>query len=181
MKGVVLRCPRCGTTQEHEGECNACHEASTKYFCSNHEPGRWLDTPKCLHCGARFGDPSAPRSPTRFPPEAPASPSRRVRVERAPERTPPVRTGPWDTGRWGARKRERVIVPPPPGERYDRYDEPESDRHMGESSERYGELPPATIILGGCLRSAISIVFFMFFLFLLFSLFLGGTLIQFFP
>ena len=179
MKGVLLRCPRCGTTQEQEGECNACHEAQAKYFCANHDLGRWLDAPQCSQCGARFGDPIVSPSSIRPFPEAPASPSRRERVERTPERAPSVRTGPWDTGRWGTRKKDRVIVPRP-SERYDRHDDPESD-HMRESPETYIELPRATLLLGGCLRSVISILFFMFFLFLLFSLFLGGTLIQFFP
>ena len=26
-----------------------------RYFCTNHEPGRWLETPKCPECGAEYG------------------------------------------------------------------------------------------------------------------------------
>lgn len=57
MSGVVLRCPNCGTTRSDNGECEACHEAQVRYFCTNHAPGRWLDAGACGPCGARFGDP----------------------------------------------------------------------------------------------------------------------------
>ena len=55
MSDVVIRCPNCGTTHNAMGECDACHEADTQYFCTNHTPGRWLDGPACAECGARFG------------------------------------------------------------------------------------------------------------------------------
>ncbi len=55
MSAVVIRCPNCGTSQPALGECEACHEADTRYFCANHEPGRWLDGPVCAACGARYG------------------------------------------------------------------------------------------------------------------------------
>ena len=51
---VVLRCPSCGTTQATPGECEACHEAQVRYFCTNHEPGLWLDGTSCPS-GARRG------------------------------------------------------------------------------------------------------------------------------
>ena len=43
MSGVVLRCPSCGTTRAAPGECDACHEAQVRYYCTNHTPGRWLE------------------------------------------------------------------------------------------------------------------------------------------
>ena len=55
MSGVVLRCPNCGTTQSALGECDACHEAKVRHFCTNHTPGQWLQTPSCPKCGAQFG------------------------------------------------------------------------------------------------------------------------------
>lgn len=87
---VVLRCPSCGTTRATPGECEACHEAKVRYFCTNHTPGVWVDTPSCPQCGARFGEgrrpPPAPAPPMRTrppaPPPAPASPPAfRPRVE----------------------------------------------------------------------------------------------------
>jgi hypothetical protein len=62
MSGVVIRCQHCGTTQPSIGECEACHEGTTRYFCPNHSPGRWLDGPACDACGARVGVPPAPRT-----------------------------------------------------------------------------------------------------------------------
>ncbi|MEO8548564.1 MAG: hypothetical protein ABI678_01265 [Kofleriaceae bacterium] len=58
---VVLRCPNCGTTQTTPGDCEACHEAQVRYFCTNHEPGIWLDGPTCPQCAARPAP--APRPP----------------------------------------------------------------------------------------------------------------------
>ena len=74
---VVLRCPTCGTTQAHDGECEACSEGEVRYFCTNHDEGIWLDGPVCNRCAAKFGDP--PRKPP-APPRAP---------ERAPDRNGP--------------------------------------------------------------------------------------------
>ena len=82
---VVLRCPNCGTTQGHVGECEACSEGEVQYFCTNHDEGIWLDTPVCARCGAKFGD--APRKPTpsRMPPRIPTRPAG------APDFRPPAR------------------------------------------------------------------------------------------
>jgi hypothetical protein len=94
MTGVVLRCPNCGTTRSTPGECEACHEAQVRYYCTNHDPGEWLDEPTCGRCGAKFGD--------RPPPPRPApSPSRRSRSPRPP----PLRT------------RDASSGPPPRAER----------------------------------------------------------------
>jgi hypothetical protein len=54
MTGVLLRCSNCGASQASPGECQTCHAGEVRYFCSNHEPGRWLAGPVCLACGARF-------------------------------------------------------------------------------------------------------------------------------
>jgi len=78
MTGVVLRCPHCGTTRSTPGECEACHEAQVRYFCTSHNPGEWLDEPTCPRCGAKFGERPAP----------PAPPPRRSRSARPP----PLRT-----------------------------------------------------------------------------------------
>ncbi|HEX9946721.1 MAG TPA: hypothetical protein VGA98_04195 [Allosphingosinicella sp.] len=59
--GLVLRCPNCGTVQPTSGECEACREAAVRYFCGNHVPGIWVDSPSCPRCGARFGDPAPVR------------------------------------------------------------------------------------------------------------------------
>lgn len=53
---VSLRCPTCGTTQSHPGECEACFEGEVRYFCSDHSPGMWIDGPICRTCGARYGE-----------------------------------------------------------------------------------------------------------------------------
>ena len=107
MSEIVIRCPNCGTTQSALGECDACHEAETRYFCTNHAPGRWLDGPACAECGARFGvdrvgSRSAPR-PTPGPAqrprgEPPAPLGRRTIPIDEPERTvEEVWTGPVHT------------------------------------------------------------------------------------
>lgn len=102
MSGVLIRCQHCGTTQAAPGECEACHEGDTRYYCPNHTPGRWLDAPNCTVCGARVGVSPKP-APSSPPPTRPPSPPRARRVEpRAP--SPP---------------RAREAPPPPP-----RYREP---------------------------------------------------------
>ncbi len=75
MTGVVLRCPTCGTTQNHSGECEACSEGEVRYFCTNHSPGRWLIETRCNDCGAKFGDPPV-KSPEPTVRAAPTTPKR---------------------------------------------------------------------------------------------------------
>jgi hypothetical protein len=96
MSGVVLRCPNCGTTKSASGECEACHEAQVRYYCSNHTPGLWLDAPSCPHCGARFGEatrasvrpvPDVPGGARALPSRAAPRPAPRA-VPGAPRRTP---------------------------------------------------------------------------------------------
>jgi hypothetical protein len=99
VSGVIIRCPNCGTTQSTLGECEACHEAGTRYFCTNHEPGRWLDGPACAVCGARYGmEPATSRPAPRTQAEPPVSWTPSSRPVDEPERVPvdvwsgPVRT-----------------------------------------------------------------------------------------
>ncbi len=89
MSGVVLRCPNCGTTRALPGECDACHEAEVRFFCTNHKPGHWLKSAQCPDCGARFGESakSSPPEATPVDPQAPL-PSRRPRQTIEPARTP---------------------------------------------------------------------------------------------
>ena len=113
MSGVVLRCPNCGTTRAAPGECEACHEAQVRHYCTNHTPGRWLDACACPQCGARFGEP--PR-----PPRAPAP--------AAPVRAPaPV----------------AAARPASPAALRSPYPSPGRPRAGGEASERRERLPPA--------------------------------------
>jgi hypothetical protein len=70
---VVQRCPNCGTTKGTSGECEACHEAQVRYFCTNHTPGLWLEESKCPSCGARFGDAPAVSVRTGSPAPVPAA------------------------------------------------------------------------------------------------------------
>ena len=78
---VVLRCPSCGTTRPTPGQCEACHEAEARYFCTNHTPGVWVDAPTCPKCGGRFGEVRRPPAPV------PGPPVRTRPLE--PARTPP--------------------------------------------------------------------------------------------
>jgi hypothetical protein len=80
MSGVVLRCPNCGTTRAAPGECDACHEAPVRYYCTQHRPGLWLDAPTCGQCGSRFG-------PTAPPPARPAATKPAARGSPAPPPT----------------------------------------------------------------------------------------------
>jgi len=121
---VVLRCPDCGTSTSASGECEACHQAQVRYFCTNHTPGLWLDASTCPSCGARFGDPA--RGPSRPAPavsrrtDSPASasaiptPARPPASARSPastsestspySRARPARDG---GGSWSSRRRAR--------------------------------------------------------------------------
>jgi len=103
MSGVVLRCPNCGTTRAASGECEACHEAEVRYYCTNHTPGRWLEKRECPQCGARFGDPGrppapVPAAPRPAPPPLPprAAPPPRPSYRRAPR--PEVEDDAWGRG-----------------------------------------------------------------------------------
>ena len=86
MSGVVLRCPACGTTQSHPGECDACYDDQVRYCCGNHTPALWLEKPVCQECGAKFGE--APRRQPVPPPRPASAPPTRRR--RRPDSRPPV-------------------------------------------------------------------------------------------
>jgi hypothetical protein len=125
---VVQRCPNCGTTSATSGECEACHGAEVRYFCTNHTPGVWLDAPACPRCGGRVG--ALPRSASAPPPVPTArkpAPARRAPAP-APAPAPPdlvaapSRTPLWPTlvkaalrARYlpaaAARGRERPLLP----------------------------------------------------------------------
>ena len=86
---VIQRCPNCGTTGGTPGECEACHEAQVRYFCTNHTPGEWLNAPTCSKCGAAFGASSgrAAEAPVPARMRAP-TPARETRRPTAPPRAP---------------------------------------------------------------------------------------------
>jgi len=90
MTGVVLRCSNCGTVQAAESPCEACHEGPVRYYCTNHDPGRWLEGPSCGACGARFGE--APRPPRPAAASPPSPPSRAAPYRPTPA---PDADGPW--------------------------------------------------------------------------------------
>lgn len=176
MSGVVLRCPNCGTTKGSPGECEACHEAQVRYFCTNHKPGRWLDAPACPQCGARFGE--APRPPA--PPPTPA-PTRRPGPAAPPRK---AAGGPsiWDRGRrpptpegaTDARPALRVVVPEALTKALSRV------RRLPRRAAPVPDetLPRPTPALGGCLARALFLVVFLFVTLLAMSLLLGGSLFQ---
>jgi hypothetical protein len=179
----MLRCPHCGTTQSSPGECQACHEAHVRYFCSNHNPGEWFDQPRCPRCGARFGEPvpSQPPAATRPPPQkSPQRPSQRrvstARVEPPVVKKPKPWRGPWERRR-RLRTREDHIDVPDERVPYDLRDEFELYPDPWEPRPPDLEIPHPGIMLGGCLRMALSALVFLFFLFVLFSLFVGSTFV----
>ena len=93
MSGVVLRCPHCGTTRASLGECEACHEAEVRHYCTNHSPGVWLNGPVCSECGARLGDTPKPAPPRPSRPER-EKPSAEIPTSER-RRWPPEMVGPW--------------------------------------------------------------------------------------
>ena len=136
MSGVVLRCPSCGTTTAASGECEACHEAQVRYYCTNHTPGRWLDSRSCPQCGSQFGVPDPPpvvHSPPRRPPASPAPPPATA-LPSTPGRKGYTSWPP--RGPWG----RRVL----PG--HERETRPRSDAFrdaMREDCRSYSEMLPA--------------------------------------
>lgn len=192
MSGVVLRCPNCGTTKAVPGECEACHEAQVRYFCTNHTPGRWLDARACPQCGAQFGEPARPRATPR-----PAAP------ERVPAPSPAPTAAPRSAGsppgptagdeRWG--RGERV---PTREEALEARDERvaarlRAVRNMHERLRSAARTRPAPgdpthlpdgsrvgLGLGGCLMRLVLLVAFLFITFMTGIFVLGGSLLPFF-
>jgi hypothetical protein len=160
MSGVVLRCPNCGTTRGTPGECEACHEAQVRYYCTNHSPGRWLERPACSQCGAVFGEKAPPRASAPAPAARPRS------------RTPPTARPPAPTARpRRARARDEDLIPD--DEHFRRRSpslqellrEALGARHMPPPEPPYRPETPAPRAgpgLGGCLVRIMLLLFFLF-------------------
>ena len=197
MSGVVLRCPNCGTTTATHGECEACHEAQVRYYCSTHTPGRWLDAPSCPQCGARFGEPmsapvrSAPATPTRVPARtAPAAPRRTpAPAPRSAPRPAPATAGRPVAGEEASGRPERL----PPVEHEEVRDEyaPRgvSWRDLLRHAARAHRVSPDAVFdretarpvkprLGGCLGRFILIMVFLFLALTGGVFVLGGSLLR---
>lgn len=190
---VVLRCPNCGTTKTSSGECEACHEAQVRYFCTNHAPGVWLDTSTCSQCGSRVGH-SSPRvsasppiaSKARTSRPAASSPGRaRAATSVRPpaysrEEAPESRAGAW-------RSRERL---PSASE-----EEPDAmatrmplwqqmlhaalrARSISPSGAPYGERPRIAPGVGGCLKRLVLLIVVLFIALVLAALLFGWALFQ---
>ena len=169
MTGVVLRCANCGTTQNAQGECQACHEQNVKFYCTRHSPGRWLKTPVCDQCGAEYGkDPPPARKEWR-----PRTPDWRRRPPARAERTEPLRRRePW--GRPASDLPPDVVTTDTRRtiERLLR------EYSMRRTRPREGvEIDRgASAIAGGCLRAIL--VAFLLMMFIMFMLpYLGGMLL----
>ena len=185
---VVLRCPACGTTQGHAGECEACSEGEVRYFCTNHDEGIWLDGPVCSRCGTKFGAVSST-------PPAPRAPSLPTPPSRAPDfRAPSRRRTPEPRGTdFGSRSRTRAeregpaepeVLPRTPslGELLEELTEEharagsrhEADVPWAEPRTRRGGFP-----LGGCLIRIAGLVVLLIAAAILFLLmFFGGFVID---
>lgn len=182
MTGVILRCPNCGTSTATSGECEACHEAEVRFYCTNHKPGHWLDAPACPQCGARFGDPIRPAAPSVPPPVRPRPSVPSPKPRREPP--PPLDTSP---GPWGRKERRRPARPETDGASA-RDIRTAKMLEMLEALSRAGritrgttfpvpEAPPTRAAAGGCLMRFLLLVMFLFIILpLIFSL-IGGSLL----
>jgi hypothetical protein len=174
MSGVVLRCPNCGTTRVAPGECEACHEAQVRYYCTNHSPGLWLEMPACAQCGAVFGEKAKPRAPApaarpRAPHTArPPAPSARPRPVYPPAARPEAEGSSTRSSRRVPPKRDDDVIPD--GEHFGRTPslqellrEALRARHMPPPAyERETPTPRAGPSLGGCLVRLMLLLFFLF-------------------
>ena len=171
MNGVFLRCPNCGTTQSSAGECEACHEANVRYYCSNHTPGIWVDKPVCSRCGAKFGEIAPPPPPPPIPPP-PVRPSRPAATSVTPPK--PVRrwVSPWT-------RREDVRPAPGIGDREEHAAEILRRLILARTRERtWEDHPPVRpTARSGCLRLVLFAILLMFLLFVFGPSFIGALLI----
>ena len=180
MSGVVLRCPNCGTIQSGEGQCDACHEASVRYFCNNHTPGVWLEGTSCPQCGARFGDPA----PARAEPIRPAAPSAdpaEFRVPSRPRATRPPETdetGPWHTEAPAEVDSSRGSAVGPDPFRILLGAMAAAARARSARTDRpdYEEVVPRRRRGGGCLGRLLMLVILLIALFLMAPVFIGALL-----
>lgn len=171
MTGVVLRCPNCGTVEANAGECEACHEAQVRYFCTNHTPGLWLDASSCAQCGARFGD-VAPAPASALPPIDRSLQTGATRTARPI--TPEPEAGPWETSPPDAEPSARAPSP------WVEMLAAAARASAARRSERagYEDETPVRVRGGGCLKQLVLLALFLFGLFVLASLLLGGALLR---
>ena len=166
MSAVILRCDNCGTSQSARGLCEACHEGQVRYFCTNHDPGRWLETPKCPKCGAEYGV-TVPPPPRR--PDTGDLRNRRKAPSPIDPPTPATRPGKRTGGPWGSRPPrapEEILVSDEAAARaraVDRLrrllDAARYGRRAPDPTDfTYGS--PTPMMAGGCLRAVLLIMLF---------------------
>lgn len=181
---VVLRCPSCGTTGAKPDECEACHEAQVRYFCTNHKPGRWLDGSVCASCGARFGDP-ARRPPVSVPP----APVRARAPARSPVSAPPSeppRPAPVDAGAgaWRssreplATREEELGAGASPMALWIKLLKSVAAARHAPLADAERERPRIGRSAGGCLMRVVLIVLFLFLALVVAVLLFGWSLLQ---
>lgn len=177
MSSVVLRCPNCGTTQAAPGECEACHEAQVRYFCTNHDPGQWLTSPKCRQCGSQFGVAEPLRRVAPPPPRPPVQPPLPKVAPRppAPFPVPKRRFNPWGTMSAPPGRAESEVTA---GRLRDMLAGLSRRRRMPDASPY--DMEPARIpaARGGCLGRALLLVILFLGLLLLLSVSAGGPFLQ---
>lgn len=172
MTGVVLRCPNCGTVAATPGECEACHEAQVRYFCTNHTPGLWLEASSCTQCGARFGDVVPPST------SAPPAIDRSIRTDVTQTTrpiTPEPEVGPWETSPPDVEPSARAASP------WIEMLAAAARASVARRAERadYEDETPVRVRGGGCLKQLVLLALCLFGLFMLATLLLGGALLRF--
>lgn len=178
MSGVALRCANCGTVQATPGECEACHEAAVRFFCTNHASGLWLDASSCPECGARFGEvAAAPRAPDRPTVPPPAALPEPYASDVAPEPSPwpmePPRTSRGSSD--GMDTSHRGALPNP---WLDLLVSAAKLRKVSSASRDRWDGPPKAAAMGGCLKRMLTLVLALAVLFVLASMLIGGFLLQ---
>lgn len=178
MSGVALRCANCGTVQATPGECEACHEATVRYFCTNHAPGLWLDAPSCPNCGAQFGEgapvPRPSARPFAPPPEALPEPY----VSDAGPKPSPWPVEPRRTSRGFSDDTDGSGRGALPNPWLDLLVGAARLRKASSASPDKLDGPPEAVAVGGCLKRALALVLVLVALFVMASMLLGGFLLQ---
>lgn len=191
MSRVVLRCPNCGTNQAGPGECEACHEAQVAYHCTNHSPGRWLESLTCQQCGARFGEasPAARTSPSPATWPAPAAQTPQPAREPVPS-SPWTRSAPRPAPSGPVSPPTALPLPTPVREDPRAAERAAMTRRLrdilirGPAAGRYPEArrPEAPGLprnaMAGLIRRLMMLAFFFIAAMFLVSLFSGGPLLQ---